>query len=132
MKRRRNLLLVLICTLIIMNTTVIYVAAMQSLDVISDDYQGNIQGYASSMIVESGWCMHRGRSYVSLMGSDKVLLNKVYKADSSIGTLCCLGRLGNWNSAVVTHDECTKHGYFSSVKTTLETENSEISITAKD
>ncbi|MBQ2981437.1 MAG: hypothetical protein IJD58_04845 [Lachnospiraceae bacterium] len=84
------------------------------------------------MIVESGWFKHRGRSYVSLMGSDKELLNKTYDAYSSIGSLYCLGRLGNWNAAVVTHDECTKHGYFSSVKTTLETENSEISVTAKD
>ena len=125
MKRRRNLLLVLICTLVIMNITVIYVAAMQTLDVSSQDYQGNIQGYASAMIVESGWFKHRGRSYVSLMGSDKEFLNRVYYTDSSIGDLSYLGRLGNWSTALVTHDECTKHGYFSKVKTILETENSE-------
>lgn len=131
MKIRRTLLLALVCTLVISNTAVIFAASMESVDKFGYDYPGNIKGYVSSLVVESGWFMHRGRSYVALMGSDAEYLSKAYDATSSIGTLDSLGRKSVY-APVVIWSECTKHWYFSSVTTTLKTDNSKISITARD
>lgn len=132
MKRRRSLLLALVCTLVISNTAVIFAASMESVDKYGYDYPGNIKGYVSSLICDSGWLMHRGRSYVALYGSDTEALSTYYMATSSIGYLGPLGRLNVNDDFVNTYEECTKHWYFSSVKTTLKTDKSEISITATD
>ena len=120
----------LICTLVLTNTAVIF--ATNTADKFGYDYEGNIRGYVSSLIVESGWGMHRGRSYVALMGSDTEALSKAYDATSSIGYLSFLGRLNVFDDVVNTSEEYTKHWFFSSVKTTLQSDGKDISVTVKD
>ena len=131
MKRKRGTLLALVCALVMTNAVVIFAASYETVDKFSDDYSGNIKGYVSSLIVDSGWFKHRGRSYVALTGSDKEYLSKSYAATSSVGDLESLGRK-NVYSVVKSYDECTDHGWFSSVTTTLKTDNSKVSITARD
>ena len=130
MKRRRGILIALISTLVLTNTAVIY--ATNTAHKFGYDYEGNIRGYVSSLIVDSGWGMHRGRSYVALMGSDTEALSKAYNATSSIGYLSLLGRLSVFDDVVHTSEECTKHWFFSSVKTTLKSDGADISIKVKD
>lgn len=130
MKKHRIKLIALICVLVLINVTIVF--ATNTADKFGYDYEGNIKGYVSSLIVESGWGMHRGRSYVALMGSDAEGLSKAYDATSTIGYLSLLGRLSVFDDVVHTSEECTKHWYFSSVKTTLETDKDDISVKVQD
>ena len=131
MRKQRNILIALISALLLTNVTVVLATTYTTKDVTSEDYPGDTKGYASALIVESSWGRHRGRSYVALMGGDAQFMTNCYEADSTIGNLCELGGISSFKEIRLS-DECTKHGYFSSVETRLDTETSEISVKVKD